>query len=256
MGVLFQISAWAVTTIAADYTFHRYLCPKEIKIVDPAFVTAEIQQEPPKIIQTMTWKIASQPNSLLFDFSGLGIDQQHIFDALHSNLSPLVSAGVKISHDNGFLLEIMLESTNSFLLKQTRSILKHRGIKIGSMYLKPSRTLLNDRNIVYWVLRIFHLPLDASLLLDQDRHRQKLAIAITNSFSQSAITVKPKNIHYETVTRLSNTIHSGTVSVLLKEDVVCSPSFITMQRRFIYLSCYKHQFHVDIKSLNLPGTKT
>ncbi|KAG2195859.1 hypothetical protein INT47_012400 [Mucor saturninus] len=250
MGVLLQISAWAVTTIAADYTFHRYLCPKDTKIPIATVIAVNEIEEPKKVVQTMAWQIASQPNSLLFDFSGLGIDRQQIFDVLHSNLSPLVTAGVKISSDNANVMEITLQSTNVLLLKQTRSILKHRGMKLikPSIYLLPTSTLSHDPQTLYWVVRIFHLPLDATLLLDQDQHRKKLAEAVTNSFNQSAITVKPKNIFYETVTRLSNTIYTGTVSVLMEEDVF-KKSVITAQRRFVYLSFYKHHFEIDIKSL-------
>lgn len=250
MGVLLQISAWAVTTMAAEYTFHKYLCPKEIKSDRSHLIPAMPNITETKIIQTMTWKIASQPNSLLFDFSGLEIDRQEIFDVIRSNLSPLVSTGVKICSENELLIELMLESSNILLLKQTRSILKHRGMKItSSVCLKPTSTLSFDNQVQYWMIRIFNLPLDTSLLLDQDEHKKKLSVAITNSFSQSAITVKPKNIHYETVTKLSNTILSGTVTVLIKE-VVYKESIITANRRFVYLSCYKHQFPVNIKSLN------
>lgn len=253
MQLLLQISALAATTIAADYTFHKYLCPKEnnqhFSVIVVPKAKKLITNASYKVIQTMVWKIGSQTNSLLFDFSDLGIDLQDIFDIIYLNLSPNILTGIKLSSENKFLMEIMLESSNKLLLKQTQSIFKHRGIRMTPfLYLKPTNILLFDNQVNYWMIRIIDLPLEISLLSEQDEHKRNLSIAITNSFNQSAIIVKPKNLYYETVTRLSNTILTGTVIALVKE-IVYKETFITTKRRFIYLSCYKNYFPIIIKSV-------
>lgn len=250
MGILLQISAWAVITIAADYTFHKYLCPKDIPLPMATIIEKPKEDEEAAVIQTMAWQLASQPNSLLFDFSGLGIiDRQHIFDVLHSNLSPLITAGVQISKENPNLMELSLQSNHLSVLNHTRSILKYRGMKINNLlYLLPTRTLSYDPHTLYWVMKLFHLPLDPTFLLDQVQHRQLLAEAIPKSFNGSLMTIKPKNIFYETVTPLSNMIYTGSVFVLMKE-IILPASVIVSQRRFVYLSCYKRHFKIDIKRL-------
>lgn len=94
MGLLFYLSAWTITAIAADYTFHKHFCPdggptqQQASNYSTNHVNIKSDQTYTNYcdeinysnmnsaativttVQTMTWRYSSQPHSLLFDFSG------------------------------------------------------------------------------------------------------------------------------------------------------------------------------------------
>lgn len=141
------------------------------------------------------------------------------------------------------------------MLKQTRSILYHKGIRINDqgVYLKPTRTIPHHISSDYWILCVFNLPLLSETNLvnnNQQEQKETLAMAIRKGFSGGASSCKvdPKNIYFETITRLSTKILNGNIIVLVEEkqsDKKASTR-ISSTRKKIYLTCYKRSFSIEL----------